>query len=64
MKDQIKKLNQEQIQNLKELLEVMKQQGREECLRILEEEIATAHTSESGKTSRLTSAYMRIKKLK
>lgn len=29
-------------------------------LRILADEIATAHTSEAGKTSRLTSAYNRI----
>ena len=33
-----------------------------ECLKILEEEIALAHTI-AGKTSRLTSAYMRIKSL-
>lgn len=31
--------------------------------KILTDEIATAHTSESGKTSRLTSAYMRIKSI-
>ena len=34
-----------------------------EVLTILEDEIATAHTSKAGKTSRLTSAYMRIKQL-
>lgn len=34
---------------------------RARCLKILEDEIATAHTTTSGKTSRLTSAYNRIK---
>jgi len=37
---------------------------RKEVLEILTDEIATAHTSKAGITSRLTSAYMRIKKLK
>ena len=36
----------------------------EEVEKILEDEIALAHTTKSGKTSRLTSAYMRIKNLK
>ena len=34
---------------------------RKRCLQILTDEIATAHTTKSGKTSRLTSAYNRIK---
>lgn len=36
---------------------------REDVLEILVNEINTAHTSESGKTSRLTSAYNRISAL-
>jgi len=43
------------------ILKVALSQQREQTLKILTDEIATAHT---GKSSRLTSAYMRIKDLK
>ena len=36
----------------------------EEVKKILTDEIATAHTTKSGKTSRLTSTYQRINNLK
>ena len=40
------------------------QEIMDEVQKILTDEIATAHTTTSGKTSRLTSAYNRISKLK
>lgn len=36
------------------------ERARKEAMKILEEEISLAHTTTSGKTSRLTSAYNRI----
>lgn len=37
--------------------------SKKEVFEILNDEIATAHLTTSGKTSRLTSAYMRISEL-
>ena len=45
-------------------LSIQAQEIVDDVQRILTDEIATAHTTTSGKTSRLTSAYNRISKLK
>jgi hypothetical protein len=41
----------------------MMEEYHKQVLTVLTDEIATAHTSEAGKTSRLTSAYNRISAL-
>ena len=45
-------------------VEIILSQQREQTLKILTDEIATAHTSKEGTMSCLTSAYTRIKNLK
>jgi len=46
------------------ILKVALSQQQEQTLKILTDEIAIAHTSKEGTSSRLTSAYTRIKNLK
>lgn len=47
-----------------DLIQVAEQEMLNKVKAILTDELATAHTSESGRTSRLTSAYNRVSALR